>query len=65
MIKVAQLLQVIQEAPRKKREEMRKFILLVAAQDKHALEIIRRVESGELHPTDALNAMDACIEAQY
>ena len=47
------------------RQRMQKFIRLVAERDECALGIIRRIEAGRIAPTDALDALDACLGAKH
>ena len=47
------------------RRRMQRFIGLVTDRYKCALSIIRRIESGRLAPTDALDALDRCLGARY
>ena len=47
------------------RQRMQKFIRLVADRDECALGIIRRIEAGRIAPTDALDALDACLGAKH
>jgi hypothetical protein len=50
------------------RFRMQRFIPSVGQRDERALQIIRRIESGTLSPSDALDALDAlerCQEARH
>ena len=47
------------------RHRMQRFIRLVADRDECALSIIRRIESGRVSPTDALDALDRCLGARH
>lgn len=47
------------------RRRMQRFIGLVTDRYKCALSIIRRIESGRLAPTDALDALDRYLRARH
>jgi hypothetical protein len=44
---------------------MQRFIPGVGQRDERALEIIRRIESGTLSPSDAMDALERCQEARH
>lgn len=47
------------------RFRMQRFIPGVGQRDERALEIIRRIESGTLSPSDAMDALERCQEARH
>ena len=47
------------------RFRMQKFIRLVAERYECALTVIRQIEADRVSPTDALNALDRCLETRH
>jgi hypothetical protein len=56
--------QLMQGIAPETRHRMQRFIQLVAERDECALTIIRQIEAGRVSPTDALDALERCIEAR-
>jgi hypothetical protein len=58
------LKQLMLGMPPEIRHRKQRFISLVAASDECVLPIIRQIEQGRVSPTDALDALQRCIEAR-
>lgn len=59
------LLAAIQDQPPEAQKQMKIFVQRVAAQDPCALDIMERIEAGEIQPTEAFAALEACISARH
>lgn len=65
MIGEEMLMAEIKDQPLEAEKQMKIFVQRVAAKDPCALDIMERIEAGEIQPTDAFDALEACISARH